>query len=199
LLLLELCVNEQDTIDWELIILLFSELERLELPRSLLLACECAVKSRSIALAASQQQRKLLQCVESAVGKIAELIVREVETNISVGIQLDASECSSTLHRLTSIINTEGLYADPICFVEMFSNLSNRCAGQGQKAASDVFVKAAIRIAQHLTDPEVFGKASAIVPLIIKERNENDNASHNHLSRNHICNEEIHKFESLFC
>ncbi len=199
LLLLELCVNEHDKIDWELTVLIFGELERLELPRSLLLACECAVKSRSIALAASQQQLDLLQCVESAVGKIAELIVLEVESNISAGMQLDASECSSTLHRLTSIINTEGLFADPIYFVQILSSLSNRCAGQGQESVSDVFAKAAIRIAQHLTDPEVFDKALAIVPSIIEERNENDNPSKNHVSRKeHISNQEIHKFEILF-
>lgn len=198
LLLLELCVNQHDMIDWELLVLLFSELERLELPRSLLLACECAVKSRAVALAASQQQLNVLQCVESAAGKIAELIVREVETNLRSGIELDASECSSTLHRLISVINTEGLYPDPTCFALSFSSLSHRCAGQGQKSVGDVFVKAATRITHHLTDPKVFIKASAIIRTA-NERNEDKKMSQIDASRKkHVSSEEILKFESLF-
>jgi hypothetical protein len=55
-LLLELRVNQHDMIDWELLVLILNKLEQLELPRSLLLACECAVKPRVVALVASQQQ-----------------------------------------------------------------------------------------------------------------------------------------------
>lgn len=199
LLLLELCVNQHDMIDWELLVLIFSELERLELPRSLLLACECAVKSRAVALAASQQQFNVLQCVKSAAGKIAELIVLEVGTNLGAGIQLDASACSSTLHRLVSVINTEGLYPDPIIFVQSFSGLSHRCAGQGQKAVSDTFVKAATQITQHLTDPEAFSKASSVIPSMIEERHEYTKIRIDASQEKYVCNEAIHKFERLFC
>ena len=187
-------------IDWELLVLIFSKLERLELPRLLLLACECVVKSRAVALAVSQQQLNVLQCVKSAAGKIAELIVREVETNLGAGIQLDASACLSTLHRLVSVINTEGLYPDPTSFVQSFISLSHRCAGQGQKAAGDTFVKAATQITQHLTDPEAFSKASSVIPLKIEERHEYTKMSRIDASqKKYVCSEAIHKFESLFC
>ena len=165
-----------------------------------MLACECAVKSRAVALAASQQQLNVLRCVETAAGKIAELIMREVETNFGAGIQLDESACSSTLHRLVSVINTEGFYPDPTCFVQCFSSLSHRCTGQGQKAVGDVFTKAATQITQHLTDPEVFRNASSVIHLAIKERHEYATMSQIDAGqRKYVCSEAIHKFEKLFC
>ncbi|KAL7542824.1 hypothetical protein ACHAXR_012330 [Thalassiosira sp. AJA248-18] len=207
LLLLELCVNDNDTVDWELFVLIFSELKRLELPRSLLLACECAVQSRAIALAASQNRLDALQNIEDATKKIAELIVSEVETNLGVGIEFDASECASTLHRLVSvIISLESIHhSDPTCFVQIFSNLSSQCEGQGQQAISDVFIKAAIRITDHLTDPESFCKTSSIIALTATdhkdtphERIRYDRNDRLHHSTKSVCSEAIQNYESSF-
>ena len=69
LLLLELCINQQESIDWELVMILFSELERLELSRSLLLACECAVKSRAVVLAVMQKQDTVLHALKVLCGQ----------------------------------------------------------------------------------------------------------------------------------
>ncbi|KAK1748907.1 hypothetical protein QTG54_000846 [Skeletonema marinoi] len=65
LLLLNLCINNQLSIDWELFVSIFSELKRLELPRSLLLACECAVQSNALELAA--QRNELTFCRASVM------------------------------------------------------------------------------------------------------------------------------------
>eukprot|EP00578_Thalassiosira_sp_NH16_P007312 CAMPEP_0181105082 /NCGR_PEP_ID=MMETSP1071-20121207/15775_1 /TAXON_ID=35127 /ORGANISM="Thalassiosira sp., Strain NH16" /LENGTH=940 /DNA_ID=CAMNT_0023188331 /DNA_START=184 /DNA_END=3003 /DNA_ORIENTATION=- len=162
LLLLELCVNHCDTVDWELFTLIFSELERLELPRSLLLACECAVKSRAVGLASSQKRHDVLQIIEDATKKISELIIREVETNLIAGIEFVASECSSSLHRLVSVITNDDIHADPACFIEAFSIASNRCTGQGEKAVGDVFKQSAIRITNHLTNPAIISSTSDV-------------------------------------
>ena len=201
LLLLELCVNHLDNVDWELFLLIFSELRRLELPRSLLLACECAVQSGAIALAASQKRLDVLQSIEDATDKIAELIVSEVETNLSAGIEFDVLECTSTLHRLVSVINVENTHADPTRFVKSFSDLSSRCEGQGQKVIGDVFVNAAIRIASHLTDPGAFCKTSSLIPASTSDEKD---AAYERFSyersekKSSVCSEAIHHFESSF-
>lgn len=203
-LLLELCVNHGGkAIDWELLLLIFSELERLELPRSLLLACECAIQSRAVALAASQKRKDVLACVESAIGKIMELIVREVDMNLGAGIEFDAPECKSTLHRLVTVINTEDMKPDRIYLVEGLCSLSSRCAGQGQKGIGDLFQKAATRIVQHLTDPDIYCNASSIIASSAIEEDRtaqcksmrNWNESHQHHS---VCSEAIRQFESSF-
>ena len=200
LLLLELCVNHHDTLDWELFMLIFSELERLELPRSLLLACECAVQSRAVALAASQKRNDVLQRIEGATKKICELIVREVQTNLGAGIDLDEPGCLSTLHRLVSIVNVEDIHADPTCFVEAFSNVSRICREvAGQEAVGDVFTKAALRIANHLTDTEIFCKASSVTSIPEPEyRCVERDEEIMRVQKTSVCSEAIISFERSF-
>jgi len=201
LLILELCINQQESIDWELVVVLFSELERLELSRSLLLACECAVKSRAVVLAVMQKRDTVLQCVESAVWSMADQIVREIESSLHAGVVIDTLECSSTLHRLSSVINAEGLYPDPIPFVERFVGLSRRCAEEGQVAVGDIFMNTAARITQHLTDPVLFSNAATSIRIPSnEERTVGEKYSLNAAaaSQDYVCSLEIHRFESLF-
>jgi hypothetical protein len=202
LLLLELCINQQESIDWELVMILFSELERLELSRSLLLACECAVKSRAVVLAVMQKRDTVLQCIESAVWSMAKLIVREIESSLHAGIEIDTLECSSTLHRLTSVINAEGLYPNPIRFVERFISLSRHCTEQRQVAVGNVFMNSATRITQHLTDPVLFSNTATSIRIPSNEERNNVGKKQHSLnaaaSQDHVCSLEIHRFESLF-
>ncbi len=202
-LLLELCVNHGGkTIDWELFLLILSELERLELPRSLLLACECAIQSRAVTLASSQKRKDVLTCVERATMKILELIVREVETNLIVGIDFDAPVCKSTLYRLVSVINTEDITPDRIYLVQGLCRLSSRCMGQGQMCIGDVFQKAATRIVNNLTDPDIHASASSIIASssAIEGRTQHRNIydlSERHPARS-VCCEAIQRFENSF-
>jgi hypothetical protein len=198
LLLLELCVNQRESIDWELVMIIFGELERLELSRSLLLACECAVNSRAVALAAMQKRDTVLQCVESAAWSMAELIVREIESNLHAGIVIDTSECLSTLHRLTSVINAEGLHPNPIRCLQRFIGLSRHCSEQGQTAVGDVLMNAATRITQHLTDPVLFSNATSMGIPSNEETTAGEYHSLNAACQDHVCGLEIHRFESLF-
>ena len=109
LLLLNLCVNTPTSIDWELFASIFSELKRLELPRSLLLACEYVVESRALELAASEQRSDVLTCVNDAVDIISSVIINEIRTGMDAGPELCVQECLSTVHRLVSLI-----IADPV-------------------------------------------------------------------------------------
>ena len=200
LLLLELCVNHPDTVDWELFALIFSELKRLELPRSLLLACECAVKSRAVALAASQQRMDVIECIAAATMKISEFIVSEVETNLGAGIGFDASECVSTLHRLVSVINSENVHTDPTSFVQAFSNLSSQCDGQEQREIASVFQEAAARIVDHLIDPEAFSKTSSIIASSSSNTDGvRGNCDIQHSIKKSVCCEAVQNFENSFC
>ena len=203
-LLLELCVNHGGkTIDWELFLLILSELERLELPRSLLLACECAIRSRAVTLASSQKRKDVLACVERATVKILELIVREVETNLCAGIKFDAPECKSTLYRLVSVINTEDITPDRIYLVQGLCSLASRCVGQGQMCIGDEFQKAATRIVNHLADPDIHVSASSILASSTafegrtQHRSNMKNWSERHPARS-VCNEAIQRFENSF-
>lgn len=204
LLLLGLCVHQGDTVDWELFDLIFNELKRLELPRSLLLACECAIQSRAITLAASQKRVDVLQSIDDATKKIVELIGSEVETYLCAGIEFIASDCSSTLRRLVSVINSENMQTDPTFFMQAFSNLSSQCNTRGQEAIGGIFMNAAIRIANHLTDPEAFCAITttivstseckdSIYETIGYERSDKD-----WYAANSVCSEAIHTYESSF-
>ena len=132
-----------------------------------------------------------------------ELIVREVDMNLGAGIEFDAPECKSTLHRLVTVINTEDMKPDRIYLVEGLCSLSSRCAGQGQKGIGDLFQKAATRIVQHLTDPDIYCNASSIIASSAIEEDRtaqcksmrNWNESHQHHS---VCSEAIRQFESSF-
>ncbi|KAL9186582.1 hypothetical protein ACHAXT_005820 [Thalassiosira profunda] len=194
LLLLELCTKDRRAVEWELLMLIFGELTRLELPRSLLLACECASRSKVIALAASQKELDVLQSVEEATRKVAELIVNEVETSVGAGIELSASECQSTLHRLVSVIIDENIHVDPTCFVQSFCDVSRLCQEQGQQAIGDVFTKAAVRIANHINDPEIFGAAKSILGGW-ETRNGGWRQQRSQVS---VCGEAVGRFESSF-
>ncbi|KAL7554738.1 hypothetical protein ACHAWF_018268 [Thalassiosira exigua] len=202
LLLLDLCVYHHSTVDWELFLLIFNELKRMELPRSLLLSCECSIQSGAIALAASEMRADVMQAIGDATMLIGDITVSEVETNLGAGIEFDASECSSTLHRLTSVITTEYTHADPARFVDIFSNLSKRCEEQGEKEIGSIFIDAAITIANHLTDPEAFHKVSSIIASTTGERESimcklSDSQQLQHSVKS-VCREAIQKFERSF-
>ena len=195
LLLLELCINHHENVDWELFMLVFSELERLELPRSLLLACESAVESRAVSLAASQERIDMLQVVESATKKIVGLIVSEVETHLSAGMDVNLFDYVSTLHRIVSVINTDGIHEDPTYFVDAFGKLSERCLEKGQDEVADVFTNASIRVTSHLTDSEVYRQAKSFTT---KRRDDEDDVNGRTPFLNSVCSEAIQAFERSF-
>ena len=196
LLLLELCINHHENVDWELFMLIFSELERLELPRSLLLACESAVESRAISLAVSQERIDMLQVVESATKKIVGLIVSEVETQLRAGMDVNLFDYVSTLHRVLSVINTDGIHEEPTYFVDAFSKLSERCLEKEQEGAADVFTNACSRITSHLTDSEVYIKAKSFAAKR-RDIDEEDVVGRTPFL-NSVCSEAIQAFERSF-
>jgi len=195
LLLLELCINHHDNVDWELFMLVFSELERLELPRSLLLACECAVESRAVSLAASQERIDMLQVVESATKKIVGLIVSEVETHLEAAMDVNIFDYVSTLHRVVSIINTDGIHEDPTYFVDALGKLSERCLEKGQEEAADVFTDASVRTTSYLTDSEIYSKAKSFAT---KGRHADEEDVGQTPFLNSVCSEAIQAFEGSF-
>ena len=176
--------------------LVFSELERLELPRSLLLACESAVESRAISLAASQERIDMLQVVESATKKIAGLIVCEVETQLSSGMDVNLFDYVSTLYRVVSVINTDGIHEDPTYFVDAFGKLSACCLEKGQEEAADIFMDATIRLTSHLTDFEVYRQAKSFVAKR-RDMDEEDVVGRTP-PLNSVCSQAIQAFESSF-
>ena len=196
LLLLELCINHHENVDWELFMLVFSELERLELPRSLLLACESAVESRAVSLAASQERIDMLQVVESATKKIVGLIVSEVETQLSAGMDVNLFDYVSTLYRVVSVINTDGIHEDPTYFVDAFGKLSACCLEKGQEEAADIFMDATIRLTSHLTVSEVYRQAKSFVAKR-RDMDEEDVVGRTPFL-NSVCSAAIQAFESSF-
>ena len=196
LLLLELCINHHENVDWELFMLVFSELERLELPRSLLLACECTVESRAVSLASSQERIDMLQVVESATKKIGALVVSEVEVHLGAGMDVNILDYMSTLHRVVSVINTDGIHEDPTYFVDAFGKLSERCLEKGQDEVADIFTNATIRITSHLTDSEVYSKAKSFAAKR-RDIDEEDVAGRTPYL-NSVCSEAIQAFERSF-
>ena len=196
LLLLELCINHHNNVDWELFMLVFSELERLELPRSLLLACESAVESGAVSLAASQERVDMIQVIESATKKIVGLIVSEVETHLGADMDVNMFDYVSTLHRVVSIINTDGMHEDPTYFVDAFGKLSERCSEKGLDEAADIFTNATIRITNHLTDSCVYSKAKSFAAK--RGDIDEDDVVRQLPFLDSVCNEAIQVFERSF-
>jgi hypothetical protein len=163
LLLIELCINHHETIDWELLMLMFRELIRLELPRSLLLACDCAVSSKIIELAASLGKDDVLRCIESASNKVVELIAHEVRTSIVNGVELDTPEFSSTIDRIISIIGITSIHDDPVCFVQGFADLAGHCGEHGMKSLSQEFMLVSAKITSHIVEPVAYAQAKSII------------------------------------
>lgn len=161
LLLLTLCINNQTSIDWELFLSIFSELKRLELPRSLLLACECAVQSKAIELAASEERTDILSCVGDAVDIISSMIINEIRTATEARLDQSAQDCLSSLHRLVSLIIAEPVLADPISFfVNEYMAMSSHYEGVNHRELSQGFSETKARILAHLTDPQQFYAAT---------------------------------------
>jgi hypothetical protein len=158
LLILELAVNHDDTLDWELLELMFSEITRNELPRSLLLACECAVQSKAIDRAASLDRKDVILCISNATKKIFEGMSHEIDANTDGTIE--ASECSSLVDRLLQIIDKLN-DVDAIYFVEAFAALEAKC--KERRDLGQVMSAAAMRIASHLFDPVSYSKVSSAI------------------------------------
>ena len=161
LLLLNLCVNNQTSIDWELFLSIFSELKRLELPRSLLLACECAFQSKALELAISEERGDILSCVGEAVHIISRVVVNEIRSNIEAGLGESMQDCLSTLHRLVSLIIAELIHFDPISLMNDLMALASQYKCENQKTLSQGVREEAERILAHMTDPEKFSAASS--------------------------------------
>lgn len=159
LLVLNLCIHNHTTIDWELFLSIFSELKRLELTRSLLLACEYAVESKAVELAASEERSDILTCVRDAVSTISKIIIEEIRTNIETGLEQNTHDCLPTLHRLVSVIITDTLQLDPMSFLDEYMTMSSYCQDGKHSDLSQGFSDVAERILAHLTDPEKFSSA----------------------------------------
>lgn len=159
LLVLNLCIHNHTTIDWELFLSIFSELKRLELTRSLLLACEYAVESKAVELAASEDRSDVLTCVRDAVSTIFKINIEEIRSNIETGLGQNLHDCLPTLHRLASVIITDTLQLDPISFVDEYMTMSSYCQDGKHSDLSQGFSDVAERILAHLTDPEKFSSA----------------------------------------
>ena len=166
LLLLELCVAHHE-VEWELFNHLFEELQRLELPRSLLIACEIAVQSKALEMAATQDQMQVIRTVETATFKLLELTTNELRSSVIAGTEVDASQCERTLYRLISIVNVEHLHPDPSSFVQKLVEASVTFSQQGRDCESKAFNDAALRICAHLSDFTVIKKISSAVPTIL--------------------------------
>eukprot|EP00985_Skeletonema_marinoi_P020458 scaffold12176_cov144-Skeletonema_marinoi.AAC.19 len=161
LLLLNLCINNQLSIDWELFVSIFSELKRLELPRSLLLACECAVQSNALELAASEERADILSCVGDAVNTISSIVINEITSSIEGGNEQSVQDCLSTLHRIASLIIAEPVQVDRISFMNTYMAMSSHFESRSHRKLSQGFSKEATRILAHLTDPHQFSAASS--------------------------------------
>ena len=168
LLLLELCVAHHD-VEWELFNHLFEELQRLELPRSLLIACEIAVQSKALDMAASQDQMQVIRTVEAATSKLLELTTNELRSSLVAGIEVDASQCERILYRLISVVNAEHLHPDPSSFVQKLVEASVTFSQQGRDGESKAFNDAALRVCAHLSDSTIAEKISSAVPSIVVE------------------------------
>jgi len=192
LLLLNLCINNQTSIDWELFLSIFSELKRLELPRSLLLACECAVHSKAIDLAASEGRRDILSCVGDAVNIISSMIINELRATTESRLDQCAQGCLSTLNRLVSLIIAEQELADPVSFVNEYMTMSSHYEGVNQRHLSQGFSEVATRIMVHLTDPEQFCTVTSSA-----SKSDNEHTSEQYANTKNL-KEAIEAFERRF-
>lgn len=160
LLLLNLCISSPKSIDWELFLSIFSELKRLELPRSLLLACEYAFQSKALEMVASEDRAILLSCVGDAVNAISSIVINEIQTNMETGLEWSTQDCLSTLHRIVSLIIADPVQVDQVSFANQYLVLATQYENQNHRKLSQGFSEEAARILAHLTDPQKFSAAS---------------------------------------
>jgi hypothetical protein len=198
LLLMELSVNHHETVDWDLLILMLEEITKSELPRSLLLACECTVQSNALARAALVGRKDVLHCINSATKKLVELLSNEIRSSTS-SEPLDVSACAFTVDRIVFVVdNLEA--PEVVYFAEAFATLSAQCPEQGQVELSEILFRAAVRIASHLTDASLFSRAWPV----IKSLNDNHGlATCNYSpqimdSTPSVCAESIQDYEKSF-
>jgi len=199
LILLELCVSDRDSIDWELLILVFKELMRFELPRSLILASECVAKSEAFESAISQNREDVILCVEDAVNTIVRLLGHEIRSNLSGGIEMNVPQCSSTVDRIATIVCS--IHNNPLLFVSEFTDLAHECSERGHREICKCFIEGASSISSHLVDPSAYSKALNI----IRQYGEGYECIQRNLSvlktqqsKDSICSEAIESFEMAF-
>lgn len=160
LLLLNLCINNPKSIDWELFLSIFSELKRLELPRSLLLACEYASQSKALEIVASEDRAVYLSCVGDSVNTISAIVINEIQTNMETGLGWSTQDCLSTLHRIVSLIIADPVQVDQVSFANKYLALATNYDSQNHRELSQGFSEEAARILSHITDPKKFSAAS---------------------------------------
>ena len=163
LLILELSANHHENVDWDLLMLMMNEMIRLELRRSLLLACEYVVQSKAIERAAIENRNDVLHCISVAVKKFFEFMMNEVLTNIE-SRTLDTTACSFAVDRLLSIIWNMN-EADAMYFAENFTALAAKCKYPECFELCQVMTSASTRISTHLSDSQSFRQVSSDIKV----------------------------------
>lgn len=160
LLVLELSLNHHDTVDWDLLMSMYNEIMKHGLPRSLLLACECAIQYRAIERAAALGKKDVIVCINDAATKLFEFMSLEIQAD-SESKNLKVSACSSTVDRVLRIIDSLET-ADAIYFAEAFTSLGIDLKEQGRQDWYEVMATAAVHIASHISDPQSFSELSPV-------------------------------------
>ena len=195
LLILELSANHHETVDWDLLMLMIKELTRLELRRSLLLACEYMVLSKTFERAVLESRNGVLLCFSDAVKKVFEFVMNEVLESIQ-SRTLDVTTCSLTVDRLLSIIWNMN-EADLIFFADNLTTLAVKCKDRGYIEPCQVISNASTRISSHLSDPQSFCTVSSDLK-VLHDDNSQVNKRNYSLSVPPGCAESIQSYEKSF-
>eukprot|EP00956_Cyclotella_meneghiniana_P021484 scaffold39239_cov78-Cyclotella_meneghiniana.AAC.2 len=198
LLVLELSLNHHDTVDWDLLMLMYNEIMKQELPRSLLLACECAVQSRAIERAAALDKKDVIVCISDAAKKIFELMSLEIRADIESKI-LNVSACSSTIDRVLQIIDSLDT-ANATYFAEAFASLGIELKEQGRLDWYEVMATAAVQIVSHISDLQSFSMLSPVTKSMYHDAFGSHNL-HTQVpisSVSSVCADSIQRYEMSF-
>jgi hypothetical protein len=168
LLLLELAVNHE-TVDWEMVTLMFGEISRNELPRSLLFACECLIESKAFEKAVSANRNEVTSCISKAAKKIFEFMSNAIHSNAKSN-EFDAFMCSTTIDRHLRILEQLS-DSDVVYFTEAFGSLAGDCKDCDRTELYEVLASAAVRTASHLSNPQSFSSVSDTIKSVCDGKN----------------------------
>lgn len=196
LLLLELSVNHHETADWDMFVLMFNELSKNELPRSLLLACEIALQSNAIERAALMNRNDVIARITEAAKEVFESMSVLLHSSTNLG-RLDASSCFITIDRFLRIIYCLSA-DDAIHFVEKFDAFASQCKDQGRLDLWKALQSAIINVASHLSDLGSFSKLSAIIKSTCCDQDITSRNSQVIRPTSSACAESIQSYEKSF-
>jgi hypothetical protein len=192
-LLLELAVNHE-AVDWEMMTLLFSEISRSELPRSLLLACECAIESKAFEKAVSANRNEVIACISKAAKRIFEFMSNAIYS-AAKSEQFDACICCTTIDRHLRIVEKLS-DSDAVYFVEAFGALAGDCKMREKMELCEVLASAAVRIASHLSNPQSFSSVSAAIKSVCDGKDVARDMPSDHTPS--CCAKSIQRYEKSF-